>query len=280
MTATQTTERSSGDSNPDVTIAWHGNVPDNIRLWNCEIAMSKGLPALGGITTMEDHSPCVVVGSGLTAVKLLPEIRARHEAGEKIFALKGAHDWLIDNGIVPNAAIAVDAQQSRAKCFTKPHPNVLYLCASQMHPDTWDHLRGYQVVIWHQLVNRAQLDMPHWKGKCILMGASTTGNGALFLLHTMGKRNVHLYGIDSSIPAPHWWSRWIRPVLKLDGARVRDGNSLIQIVLDGKTYWSTPEMVMQAEEFPLMVPMMKGMEITPHGDGYYQAVVRYVKGAS
>lgn len=223
--------------------------------------------------TNQTQHPCVVVGSGFSAVKLIDEIKDRSRRGEFIVALKSAHEFLLDHGIKIDAAIATDAQQSRAKCFRRPQKGTLYLCASQMHPDAWEHLRGFDVLIWNVLITKEQKNDPAWQDYLVIMGASTTGNAGIFLLHTLGFRNLHTYGIDSSIETPHWWNRWIPPKVKLDGTRTPRNHTLMQVEADGKRFWTTPEMILQANEIELMLNYIPGMKITAHGEGYYQSKI-------
>lgn len=253
---------------------WRCNATDEERFRNCALAKRAGFPILVGAKKVEITTPCVIVGTGFSAKQLLPEIRQRYDAGEEIVAIKGAHDWLIDNGIIPHVAVAIDAQQRNAKCFRRPHKDVQYLCASQMHPETWLHLKGYDVIVWHAMISKAQLSMPEWANTFIVLSASTTGNSAILLMNALGRRNVHLYGLDSSIPAPHWWNRWLRPALKLDGTKVREGAEVYEVRVGDRRYWTTPEMSLQAQEYRLMRPYIKHMKVTAHGDGYYQAIVK------
>lgn len=259
--------------NTTYSIDWRCNVSDDERYRNARYAKQAGHPILVHAGNETHDFPCHVVGTGLSAVKALPELKERAKAGEQIIALKGAHDWLIKHGIVPAAAIAIDAQQARAKCFRNPQRGVVYLCASQMHPDTWEHLRKYRVVIWHALIDSTMPKRPEWQNDLIILAASTTGNSAILLLHALGRRNLHLWGIDSCIPEPSWWNRWVRPRLKLDGTRTREGGDVIEVEVGGKRFWTTTEMMVQAQEVSLMLPYIPGMKITAHGDGYFQEVI-------
>lgn len=248
------------------------------RYTHCEIAMRAGFPVLvGGGKTLID-APCVLVGSGPSAIPLLGEIRARYERGEEIIAIKGAHDWLIRNGIVPRAAIALDPQQSRAKCFKRLRQEVLYLCASQMHPDTWVHLRGRQVLVWHSRIAVGQEQRPGWANRYLVPCCSTTGNSAIVLMHILGRRNFHLYGYDSSLPpVDSAWARILARIrgrtLKLDGARVPTGRGTLNVVVGNQRFETTAEMARQAEEIAPLLRLLPGIKVSAYGEGYYQALL-------
>lgn len=259
------------------------------RYANCEAALKSGFPVLVGRNNRIVEAPCVLVGSGPSAIPLLPEIRARYERGEEIIALKGAHDWLVKNGIVPKAAIAMDGQRSRAKCFKRRRKDVLYLCASQMHPDTWAHLKGCRVLVWHSRIDREQEKRKGWETAYLAPGCTTTGNSSLALLFILGRRNFELYGFDSSIPPVTSWRErfkaWLMGrSLKLDGARVPKHRQVFDVVVGGQTFQTTAELVHQAMELePLLKALLKAaredhwplprVRINAHGRGYYQALL-------
>lgn len=258
-------------------------VVDNTeRYAQCEKAKQSGFPILSGCKEQLIEGPCVLVGSGPSAIPLLPEIRARYERGEEIIAIKGAHDWLVANGIMPKAAMALDPQQSRAKCFKNPQGAVLYLCASQMHPDTWMHLAGRRVLVWHSRIEAEQEKVPGWERAFLIPCCSTTGNSAIALMYILGRRNFHLYGFDSSIPpVTSAWQRLVARfrgrLLKLDGMRVPREKQVFEVTVGGHHFQTTPELVSQATELQPLLQYLEGIKVEAYGHGYYQALLAHGK---
>src|SRR4051812_48167354 len=73
------------------------------------LALERGLPLL---PECGDHGGTVVlVGSGASVKGQLESIRKQRESGYVIVAIKDAHDWLLENGVVPDYAVAVDPQE-------------------------------------------------------------------------------------------------------------------------------------------------------------------------
>lgn len=261
-----------------LTIDQHCNLATEERYAHCKVAMRAGLPVLTGGGDQVIERPCILVGSGPSAIPLLPELQAAYEDGDEIIAVKGAHDWLLENGIVPAAAIALDAQKARAKCFKRPHEDVLYLCASQMHPDTWKHLRGHRVLIWHSRIELGQENIPGWKNSYLVPACCTTGNSAIALLYLLGRRSFELYGFDSSIPPVSsrlqaLMARLKGRPLKLDGARTAKGEAVIRVSVGGRHFDSTTAMVLQAAEMPLLLQRLPNVRVNAHGHGYYQSLL-------
>lgn len=257
-------------------------LPTEQRYEHCNEALRaasmQNIPVLVGPGKTVITSACVLVGSGPSAIPLLPEIRARYERGEQIIALKGAHDWLVKNGIVPAAAIALDPQRARAKCFRLRRREVLYMCASQMHPDTWAHLRGYRVLIWHSRIAVDQHMRSGWENTFLVPTASTTGNSAILLLYLMGRRNFELYGFDSCLPpAGSWWDRAVsrlkgRPI-KLDGARVPKNHRVIEVIVGGQRFETTALLVQPAQDLQALLMSLPDVRVNAHGRGIYQAIL-------
>lgn len=236
------------------------------RYEHCEKAITSGLPVICGLgNVVITDRPCVIVGSGLSAVPLLEEIRARQAGGEEIVAVKGAHDWLVKNGVIPRVAVAMDPQQSRAKCFKRRTKGVRYLCGSQMHPATWDYLRRYEVLIWHSRIGVEQESRPGWADRVIFPCCSTSGHSAIALLYVLGRRNFHLYGFDSSFHRGQ--------PLKINLKRAPREEQTVEVCVGKKRFLTTTEMALQAAEICPLLQQLPDIKVEAYGEGYYQALL-------
>jgi hypothetical protein len=236
------------------------------RYAHCEAAIKSGFPVICGLgNIIITDRPCVIVGSGLSAVPLLEEIRERQAQGHEIVAIKGAHDWLIENGIIPRAAVAMDPQRARAKCFKRRTKGVMYLLASQMHPATWDYMRGYQALIWHSRIGVEQEKREGWADRVIFPCCTTSGHSAMALLYVLGRRNFELYGFDSSF-APG------QP-LKINVKRTPAEKATVAVCVGARQFLTTAAMASQAAEIQPLFQRLPEVKVTAHGDGYYQALL-------
>ena len=91
-----------------------------------------------GPSPVHDKEICVI-GSGPSVRTQIKKIKKLRDKGCMILAIKGAHDFLMENGIIPHAALAVDPQPHIVKCFSKKLPKTKeirpsYLIASQCCP--------------------------------------------------------------------------------------------------------------------------------------------------
>ena len=234
--------------------------PDETLYAHARIARKAGYPELVKAQLPPFAETLLIVGSGLSALPLLPEIIERAKT-LPVMALKGAHDWLIDNVVTPTYAVASDPQQSRHDCFKRLNDETIYLLASQMHPDTWDYVRGRKVIIWHGETVREQRTLPEWQGVPLVWGGSTTGLRALTLGYLLGFRNEDLYGFDSCSQDG---------VYKLDGTMVRDKDREIEVFVGEKRFTSLVSMVPQVAQLRDVLAMLPGIKVNAFGEGYFQ----------
>ena len=75
---------------------------------NMDAAIARGYPEV--TRQPEREGVIALVGSGPSAVAQLDVIGEMKRAGTPIVGIKDAHDWLQDNGIIPDYALAIDPQ--------------------------------------------------------------------------------------------------------------------------------------------------------------------------
>ena len=221
------------------------------------LALERGLPLIG------EHLPhdgvAVLVGSGPSVAGELESIKKHRENGDAIVAIKDAHDWLIDNGIVPDYAVAVDPQEHRWSCFKRKNAGVKYMIGSQCHPNMFDHLSDQQVFLWHLYVTEGQTYPPN---SILVTGGTTSGLRAITLYYSMGFRRFHLYGYDSCLKEGE---------LRIDGTG--DKATVITLIVGGKRFETTPSMAAQACEFQNLFQIMPDMDIQSHGRGIITTIL-------
>lgn len=236
---------------------------DDVLTAHVHDALTRGLPVAG------QHPPhagiAVLVGSGPSVEGQLESIkRQQHMKGRTIFAIKDAHDWLIEHDVIPNSALVIDPTEGQWQCFRKKHPNVTYFVASQCHPSLFDHLAGHSVYLFHLAFNEGKAYPPNTPMIC---GATTTGLRAITLLYTMGFRRFELYGYDSCL---------MDGALRVDSAWKREDDELdkaLPIVVGDRQFLCTPSMAGQAEEFQKLWVSMPDIYVQSYGDGLLTAIL-------
>ena len=239
------------------------NTPPEIIRSQVEANLARDLPLFVG--QLANKGCALIVGGGPSLNDRLPGLRFHHRRKGIIFALNGAHDWLIERGIVPDFHVLLDARQENTRFVQKPHRAVTYLIASQCHPEVFDALKGQNVIQWNACLSNPDHDREvaeTFKHKPVMMvgGGSTVGLKTINLTYLWGFRKIHLYGFDSS------YKDGKNHAYRQD---INDAESPTEITVSGKTFTCAPWMTRQAEEFQRQYAQLQGLGVSihVHGDG-------------
>ena len=239
------------------------------RLEHIKAALERGLDEFGPSPPHEKH--IAIVGSGPSVRSQIRKIRKLKRDGAFILAIKGAHDFLIENKIMPHAALAVDPQPHIVKCFRKKLPESdpirpAYLISSQCHADLFDYLSDQKVILWHLL---ATSSAEFLDGKLQIGGGSTSGSRGIVLAWMMGFRSFHLFGFDSCLQGDG--DKRLRKVTgDMWGGTDKEG--ILQLVCEGRTFYADPAMAAQANEIQDVVKMLEGSRFKAYGKGLIQTI--------
>jgi len=227
-----------------------------------DAAIARGYPQVTEAQAAKTGA-ILLVASAPSVKGQLELIKKMKAAGSPIVAIKGAHDWLIENGVTPDYALAIDPQEHRI-AFYKPQPSVHYMIASQCHPAMFDNLDGYQVTLWHPYVKKGQ-DRP--KKSMLIGGGTTSGLRAISLFYVLGYRQFELFGFDSCNDGK---------LLRVNGDGLKDGDKLIEVKIDpdGETFDCNMSMALQAEHFQTYYDYLPDATFNGHGRGLIQAIIK------
>ena len=229
---------------------------------NMDAAIARGYPEV--TRQPEREGVIALVGSGPSAVAQLDVIGEMKRAGTPIVGIKDAHDWLQDNGIIPDYALAIDPQAHRWNCFKRQNQLVHYMIASQCNKTMFDHLDGMNVTIWHPYITKGQTHPPH---RDVIGGGTTSGLRAISLFYVLGWRHFALFGFDSCLDDG---------ILRSNGDRPKVGEPVHEIRIEegGETFYCTPSMALQAQHFQDYYDMIPDAVYYPYGHGLIQAIIK------
>ena len=239
------------------------------RLEHIAAALERGLEEFGGSPAHDKE--VAIIGSGPSVKKQLKRIRRMQKKGVMILAVKGAHDYLIKNNIIPHAALAVDPQPHIVKCFSKKFKEgevqrPAYLIASQCCPEVFDYLSDQRVILWHLLATSSHKFLG---GRFQVGGGSTSGSRGIVLAWCMGFRKINLFGFDSCLEGDGQ-----NRLRKITGERWGgDEQQVLELVCEGKTFFADPAMAAQANEIQDVINMLEGAKIKAWGKGLIQTVI-------
>lgn len=199
-----------------------------------------------------------------------PSLRetAEETRGQKyVWALNGAHDYLVSRGLVPSHGVAQAPEDGVLDYFRKGGAGVTYLFASCTNPQLVDRVirQGGRVVLWHcQCPEEWGVD---YGGRDCVFGGGTVGLRALDLAWLVGFREVHVLGFDACLSDDDR----IGPDLKIYEDRRADVRPFL---LAGRVFRALPAHARQVEDYAVTVRPLTGLHITHYGDGLMQWAAR------
>lgn len=255
---------------------------------HCLSAKARNWP---GVKPFEfDGESIAICGGGPSLAKTLPELRELQRRGTKVLTINRTEDFLCGlpttHGlpwIKPWGSALLEALPV-ASTYIKPRHGVRYFISSQCAPVTFDVFEKYEHRIWH-CIAKPELNeclSPDELRLAIPPNGSTCGLRAILLAYTMGFRDIHLFGMDSS------YSSWEieHGILGADGApklhayhkpeAIHDFKrlSLVDVDPEGKPtggstdFYGNGNMIAQADEFQNFIEwrdkMLKQRDIEPH----------------
>lgn len=223
--------------------------------------LARGLPELTPALCAHDGT-CVLVASGPSIHQFVDEIRAEREKGRPIVAIKGAHDFLCEHGIEPDLFISVEPRDRRNNLSHKTE-RTIYLLASRVAPEVFDHLGKERVIVWHSLSFDEERDVFKDTGKMLIAGGTTSGLRAINVMYYLGFRNFVLYGYDSCLAEDGKTKRF-------DGSQA---GQMIPVIMGGRKFTCNFAMAAQANEFQNVWRVMPDVHIESKGDGLISWII-------
>lgn len=247
------------------------NVSDDVSLRQTDQNSRRRIRWVEQVKEKHDK-PIVIVGGGPSLKKSLGRIRLHALNGHEVWTLNGVHDYLIERGVIPDALVMLDSRPENVEFVRKPNPYVTYYIAARCHPDVFAALDGYEVRLWHPIIDqdrdmeivrecapfRLNSDKPVAQ---LVGGGSTVGLRAMYLAWwILGFTEFHIYGFDSSYEDGdgHAYQQ------ALNGA-----DNVIRITAHDKEFLTTSWMANQARGFVDQMGQMipRGCEVFVYGDG-------------
>ena len=221
-------------------------------------ACALGLPPVPVVKPdfVQDH-PIAIVCSGPSLKDTWEEIKPF----KTVLTCSGAHDYLIERGIIPTYHMETDPRPHKAVFTRSPNLDVHYFIASNCHPDVFENLREQKVFLWH--VSDPQLHKfprGHW----CLTGGCNVGLRAMVMARLLGFHDVHIFGMDCSAEGKKFHVNFHPNEPKPKGHRV--------VKVGRRKFNSSDVFIECARQFFKETMLLSDVRTTLHGDGFLQAL--------
>lgn len=231
---------------------------------NIEINSRRGLPEFRPAICRNDGT-FVIVGSGPSLAGFADEIKAEQDKGRPICAIKGAHDWLMDNGITPDLFFSIDPRDRRNN-VQKKNEITHYILSSRCDPIMFDHLKDCNLMILHCLSSDAENKLLLDKGHDLVGGMSTSGLRVINVAYLSGFKKFIMFGMDSCNAADGVTKR-------IDGSLTGQTTEVTVGGPGGRKFICNLAMAKQAEDFQRIYQMMPDITVESRGDGLLTAII-------
>ena len=235
------------------------NTSVEVAIDNIRSACGLDLPWLEILP--ENSGDVVIVGGSPSLSDKLDEVRVRKLNGHFIISANGTHDYLIENGIIPDAHIVIDARPENVRFVENARSDVKYYIAAQCNPAVFKALEDKNVTLIHlNRMDSIAAIPPTDKPINLLSGGSTVGLSSISLAHVLGYRNFHIYGMDSSYrdDKHHAYEQ-----------NLNNNENALEVRVGEREFLAAPWMIQQAQEFQQLAAILanEGCVIKVAGDG-------------
>lgn len=221
-------------------------------------SMERGLQELTPAPFGHDGT-FVIVGSGCSVINYAEEIKKDQKEGKTICAIKGAHDWLCENEIIPDCFVSVEPRD-RVNNLQLHNETTVYLLASRVNPNVFDLLKDRKVILWHSWSDEKECEA--FRGKMAIGGGTTSGLRAINIAYIMGYKKIKLYGFDSCLDESKQKKRFTG----------EGPGAIIDVTVGDKTFWCTHALAQQAKDFQKLYAIMD-ITVESIGDGLITKII-------
>ncbi len=206
-------------------------------------------------------------------------VERQHLGNADIVSVSGAHDFLIERGIIPRFHVECDPRKHKSDMLTKPHRRVEYLIASCCHPDLLKKLKltlsAKRIRLWH--LNNCELSDPVRIGQIdpgavLVGGGGSVGLRAFSVLHALGYRRFVVHGMDCS-----YRDELGAGLATHAGAHAGKAPKRIEVQCGGRTFVTGPALITYIRDFDVVRRLVGDpnadpdkIEIILRGDGLLQ----------
>ncbi len=219
-----------------------------------------------------DRAAIVSAGPYLDYAKLEEFIAFNPDC--KVLAVKHALPGLMENNIIPWGCIVLDPRPitgksthniTRKDLFKDFDPDMKFFVASMTDPSVTEHLieRNAKIWGWHAFTDSLREEDEQGKaienqqvklsnelgipqGATLITGGTCAAMRGIGMLHTMGFRDIHLFGFDCCRDEPTDEEK-TETTGDTEGGEVPKPK-YIQVNVKEKTYWTTGELLAMAQD--------------------------------
>lgn len=175
-------------------------VDDAARAANLKSNLQRGFPICKPLP--EKTGPLAIVASGPSVSDHIDELR---QWPGDTWAINGAYDYLLTQGICAEGFFSVDPVPGLAEYVRNAQPETTFYISSTCDPSVMDALDGHKVELWHGACEDNKM---YPENSPLISGGTSSVTRAPFLGLMLGWRDITLFGVDSSYGESPYCYQW------------------------------------------------------------------------
>lgn len=207
-------------------------------------ALSYGFPDIYTLLDSRKGREAVIIGGGPSVDLEVDKILSLIEDGAVVIAIERMYQWCIDNGIVPDYVVALDASDDVIESFSDLHPGVTHLLAVQCHSAIFDLLKGKNAYIFNTPQQGIDLATFWTENQYDAIGIINAGGSvticSMSIAMYLGMKSMHIFGFDCHITSGNY-------AKNITG--VGEIKSVFDVEIDGCIFTTTAPYLSFAQQF-------------------------------
>lgn len=214
------------------------------RRENIKYAIKSGLPQITRLVGSQPNSKAVLICGGPSIKDFPLKIRELQLAGAKVYTIERMYKWCLDNKIIPDYSICMDASDDVIQSFDTIDPKTTHIIMAQCKPEVIDLMKNFNS--YYFLVPQKGIDVrKYFKKKDLkkitwINPAGSVSLGALAIAVTLGARYFHIFGFDCHVSDGDY-AKGITGV-----GYIKD---VVEVEANGKIYNTTPSYMAFMQQF-------------------------------
>jgi SAM-dependent methyltransferase len=214
------------------------------RKKNIEKAISFQIKDISILHEKHKGKEAIIIGGGPSISNYINKIKELKASGNIIVSIERMYQWCLDNNIVPDYVLVLDASNDVLQSFDRIHPDTTHVIATQCNEDIFERLKDKNSVIFSSAqagINFANSYDKHDYNKITIIntGSSVT-LAAMSISMFLGLKNMHIFGFDCHVSGGNY-AKGITGI----GA-VKD---IITVEIDGRDFQTTIGFISFVQQF-------------------------------
>lgn len=241
------------------------------RKANIEKAVSFEFKDISVLHNKYQGKEAIIIGGAPSINNYINKIKDMKDQGNIIISIERMYQWCLNNDIVPDYVLVLDASDDVIESFGRIHPDVTHIIATQCKEDIFKKLKDYKTVIFSSA--QSGIDFANvyskndYKRITIINTGSSVVLASMSIAMFLGLRSMHIFGFDCHISKGDY-------AKGITGVGVID--NVIQVEVDNKEYLTTVAYASFAQQFFEILKLGKANDLIDtvkvYGDSLIKAM--------